>query len=520
MKEKEKNRQKRKNFKIALLSVDDIEVLGIRYLSSALRQKGFETRLVFLPPIDNNYSKPFTEDVIKQVLNEVKNAELVGITCVAMNRNKAIQIIKEIKNAMPEKPVIWGGVYATTSPQECIKHAGIVCIGEGEEAFAELVEKMNEKKAFTKTRNMWFRKNGKIIKNPVRPPVCVLDSLPFPDYDIKEQLVLENHKLVQLEERHFCGKLNVHTARGCPHKCTYCGSNFFRQLYAGLGPIIRKRSAKGIIQELNHSIERLPNTKLIWFTDDVFFVRSIEELKEFAKEYKKEIKIPFQCYVSPLTINEEKLKILLDAGLCKVEMGIQTGSERLNKEVYDRNIPNSAVLNAAKILNKYAERMELPNYQIINSSPFETEQDKLETIRLLQELPKPYIHQSFNMAFFPGTELYNRALNEGIIGKDDFASSDMDYGSQKEVIKHINLKKKNKYLNYLTWIMSGVVTKRKYGTVPSIMVPVLTSKPMMKIGPHLTFVFPMLYSIFEKTVKLKRTLGLKEIRQAKTKDLK
>ncbi|NTV29936.1 MAG: hypothetical protein HGA80_07650 [Candidatus Omnitrophica bacterium] len=78
------------------------------------------------------------------------------------------------------------------------------------------------------------------------------------------------------------------------------------------------------------------------------------------------------CWVTPVTLTEEKLNVLLSAGLGKVLMGIQADSVRILKGLYGRNISNEGVVRAARTLAKYRDRMEPPSYDIIFCNPMES----------------------------------------------------------------------------------------------------------------------------------------------------
>ena len=147
--------------------------------------------------------------------------------------------------------------------------------------------------------------------------------------------------------------------------------------------------------------------------DDDFCAAPKEFILEFSKEYKKQINFPFKCNVSPNSISPEKIQALVNAGLVSVEMGIQTASPRVNKEIYKRNISNEKVLHAAEILNKHTHIKTY--YDFIFDNPLETVEDKIMTARFLAELPKPFGLSSFSLTLFPGTELHKEFKQKNMI---------------------------------------------------------------------------------------------------------
>jgi len=498
--------------KITIISTgDNIFVHGIRSISSYLKEHGYNTRLIFLGKDIRNYS----QKALIELENLVSDSDIIGISCTSYTSDKAIQVIDHIKNNL-EIPIVWGGIHATFNPEECLKYADFVCIGEGEEAMLELVEKLEKKEDLTNIKNIWAKKSGKIYKNDVRPLFQNLDNLPFDDYDLEDQWILDGNKIVKLSERHFADKFNkigitklkfafktsrfllLHTSRGCPHQCSFCCNYNLRKLYHNKGNYIRKRSIKHVIKQLQELKQKFPDTDFIWFTDDSFFIRSVEELKLFSKEYKEKIGIRFMVYVDPVTFSEEKLKILLDAGLKRIEMGVQTGSEEVNKNIYNRNIKNEQIMKIAKILNKYKHRMSPPEYQIIIANPYETEEDILATIKLLQELPKPFYLQAFAMVFFPGTALYHRAKNDGMIKSKVDTCYNVHYVSYTKNLTIKSKKLNNLYLNLLLIWMDGTATNLTYGYLTKRLLNLLVHRKVINFFNKFEFLTKILIKITPK----------------------
>jgi len=97
-------------------------------------------------------------------------------------------------------------------------------------------------------------------------------------------------------------------------------------------------------------------------------------------------------------------------------VGIQTGSDRINT-IYNRGIRNADVLEAAALINSHAGRLH-PIYDVIVDNPYETTADRIDTVKLLMHLKKPFTIQVFSLTMFPGTELHERASQDGLI-KDE-----------------------------------------------------------------------------------------------------
>ncbi|MBS1111761.1 MAG: Radical domain protein, partial [Nitrospirae bacterium] len=112
-----------------------------------------------------------------------------------------------------------------------------------------------------------------------------------------------------------------------------------------------------------------------------------------------------------------KLFTLKDAGLSVVIMGIQSGSDRVNFDIYNRQIKFRSVKKAAELIS---EVKALPYYEMIVDNPYETEDDMIETINSMSRLRKPYTISLAHLTFFPGTPLTEKALNDKIVDPEAY----------------------------------------------------------------------------------------------------
>ena len=191
------------------------------------------------------------------------------------------------------------------------------------------------------------------------------------------------------------------SSRGCPFSCSYCCNSFLSKLYETKR--IRRRSPHNVIAELRSEVGKFPELILINIHDDCFLAHSREWHQEFVKDYKKWINRPFIVRSTPLHLTEEKIKILKEAGLAWVTMGLQSGSERINREVYCRNVPNEKFIDATRLAKQYGVS---GYYDVILDNPFEEERDVVETLTVLGKIPKPFQLQLFTLTFYQGTDLY------------------------------------------------------------------------------------------------------------------
>ncbi len=465
--------------KISLISTSTFpNDQGLRTLSACLEKEGHEVLLIFLPLVED-YTRKYASRELSQVWEKAKNSRLVGIGSLESTTGRAKQLIDLFQKK--GIPVVWGGPHTTFFPEKCFKLGDIIAVGEAEEAIVELANKMEKGEDITNIKNFWIRKNDKEYKNPVRSPPNNLDVLAMPDFDIEDQWILERGKLIPFEERHLAGMLFFQTERGCPQACSYCTNNILRALYEDKADLLRTHSVDYVITFLKKIKKKFSSIKTIDIRDETITVRKIEWLRDFSKRYKEEIGLRMKCLAEPATmsfgeVSDEKIRLLVEAGLTDIIIGIQSGSDRLNKEVYNRFITAKHVLECAKILNKYKDKLRVM-YDVISCNPYETNEDIIATIRLLQKIPKPYFLSVNNLIFFEGTPLYKRALEDGYIKTYNDTASNLNYWDRW---KHIKLKKKNPYLNLVLNLMRGSCTDKRYGLIPAKLIDHLTRPDIVR----------------------------------------
>ena len=447
---------------------------GLRTISACLKRAKHEVKMIFLP-YSEDYSLVYTNEILEQLKVHAKGSSLIGINAMASTSKRAEQLINLFSGM--NIPVIWGGPHPTFFPEDCFKSCNLICIGEAEEAFIELSEKLEKNQDITGIKNLWIRRDGKEFKNPVRPAPKDLDVLAHPDYDIENHLILENNRLIPFEERHLGGMIFFQTQRGCPLACSYCTNHILRDLYKEHSSILRSHSVDYVIEELLGLKNRFKSIQVFDIRDETFLVRPLPWIKDFAERYKKEVNIRFKCLAEPASmsaegISEEKIKLLVDAGLTDIIIGIQSGSDNINFNVYKRFITSGQVLKCAEVINKFKDKLAVM-YDIMASNPYEEKEDVLASINLIKKLPKPFYLSVNNLIFFEGTPLYERAVKDNIIKNGKDSASDLNYWDRW---KHIKLKKKNAYLNLILNLMRGKVTERKYGLIPSGMLGALTTE--------------------------------------------
>jgi len=391
----------------------DLDVLGIKYLHQYLLDRGEASRLLFMPELRRR-----REDVLRGAAAFARawKPDLVAVSLMSLEYADATDATRALRDALPGVPVVWGGIHATSDPTSCLtgNRADFVCVGEGERTMLDLARAARSGRDFRSIPNLGWVEDGRYTQNPVYPLIRDLDELPLLRRIAPESYLALPEGVRPLEEKLFrrwarhAGKNYITIAsRGCPYGCAYCCNNRYRKLYEDWN--VRRRSVDHIIRELEQALADFPGVEYVNFHDDCFLACPIEYLREFCGEYKKRVNRPLIAKSTPTYVTEERLTLLKDAGLSWISLGLQSGSERVCQEVYNRRSLPKHFLEAARMIHRFGIA---PFYDVILDNPFESEAEQLETVRTLIETPKPYYPEIFSLVFYEGTALRERAEKE------------------------------------------------------------------------------------------------------------
>ena len=199
------------------------------------------------------------------------------------------------------------------------------------------------------------------------------------------------------------------------------------KVYKGKGTWVRKRSNENVIAEIERARESFPTIEAVNIVDDLFFLRSEADIDDFARQYQERVNLPLELDAFPNTITEQKVASLSRVPISLISMGIQSGSADTLKRLYARPTSLEKIVEGINIFHDRRIRAE---YHYIVSNPYEPDANLIETMRFAATHHKgPAIVRVFPLMFYPGTPLYDRAREDGLIGqRDEYAYSYMYTG--------------------------------------------------------------------------------------------
>lgn len=335
-----------------------------------------------------------------EVVMRKTNPKIVGITASIINMSCAFNIAKIVKKVDPNAIVVLGGPAATTIPDYILgnEHVDYLVYGEGEETMAELTEHIfnntTSPEALKRVRGIIFRYGGEIMKMPPRTLIPDINELPFPDRESMFDLD-ENNQI-----RNVYSNGDILTSRGCPYLCKFCAAY---TIWGTRTP--RTRSVENIMQEVEHIVTTYGQKSFI-FWDDLFTANK-KRVIEFCEELlKKDLNITWVCLARLNTLDREMLDIMKKAGCIQIQVGIESGSERILKFI-GKNLAISVINEKTQIINDAA--MNWLAFFIIGF-PTETKEEIEQTLNYIKKI-KPCAVGISIFSPYPGTEFFT-FLNE------------------------------------------------------------------------------------------------------------
>lgn len=390
------------------------ENIGIEYLSSFLKSKGHRVSLLFDPAtfsgdyIVNNKVLSTIFSIDKKILEKISelNPDLIGFSSFTGNYRWCLNLAQKIKEIY-SIPIVFGGVHTTALPEVVLTNNFVdyVIIGEAEFAFLDLIKHLENganQKELLNISNICFKYEDRIQINSPRPYINDLDTVPFPDK------MLFYEKIPLLEKKYF-----AITSRGCLFKCTYCSNSMYHNLYQENRRHLRRRSPENVIDELM-LVKKKGISKLVIFADDVF-TQDQKWLEDFVGIYRSKVGLPFYCCAHPSHITREKVLLLKEGGCYLVGMGIQSGSERVRKQIFHRLGTNEQIIESIEQLKAVGIQVSVDN---IFGAPTENEDDLKESLKLYNRIKADNIW-TFWLTYYPKTDIINLAIDHKILTDDD-----------------------------------------------------------------------------------------------------
>ncbi len=371
--------------------------MGVAYLATYLDERTDHSVKI----IDPTFHKRHWESYIKKEIKDFK-PDVVGISIVSLFFGYARKIARQIKD-YHDVPIVVGGFQAMMAPEETMEteEFDVLCTGEGEYTLTEYLKALENKEDLRSVRGIWFRENGKIIKNENREYNSDLDALPIPNYELFDDI---DKYLYYLQRLYIIG------TRGCPYSCTFCAESILGKINPGKR--FRERNPRKYVAEIHYLYEKYRDRgmKLAHIYDAVFTFND-QWLNDWADEYKKRglnKELPYSSFLKADDHNasDEKLKILADTGCLQVRIGIESGDDDIRDNILNkRGSKDNEIMAIIDKCNKYG--FIVKTYSILGI-PGDTKESMRKTYNFCKT---PLVHVPL---FFSYTPLPNTPLAQKV----------------------------------------------------------------------------------------------------------
>ena len=388
---------------------DDAAVvpIGLYYLAAQLLDQGFGAGILNLAALASpggEDNRPARTDIRTEETAEKQDAamaafeaaltrekpDVIGFSVTNPSRFSAMACAARAKVLVPGTTVVFGGPAPTFMAAhlfEACPELDVAVRGEGEASFPALVQALASGKTdLSAIKGLVFRIDAELVDTGLPDPIEDLDRLARPSTYFTFQ--------------------HLSMSRGCPGRCTFCGSPRFWG-----NTQIRRHSADWFFEEIRtlHS----KGVSHFFISDDTFTQDRESVLRLCERIQTNGLDITWNAISRVDYVDGELLTAMRRAGCIQISYGVESGAPAIRK-ILGKPVADEACIKAFELTRS---RGIMPRAYFIYGSPGETPETIGRSISLMKRL-KPLSTVFYMLVVFPGTRLYTRALDKGLVSDD------------------------------------------------------------------------------------------------------
>ena len=378
--------------------------LGALYVLSYLEKHSKGHELFFKDCVAERIKQKDLAGVINQIQPDV-----VGITSFTIALLDVCYAARTIRKIVPRAHLCLGGHHPIAFPFQAAKlqEFDSIVVGEGEQAFLELVTALEQKRDITQIRGVYTSESiekwrgstfhDKVFFSHVMVPPAYMDDI--------DSLPIPNRAFIRnIDYKSIVGVTNklatIITSRGCPYKCTFCDVPYKQY---------RKRSISKVVDEVETCLQM--GYKEIHFYDDLFNITP-ERVIDFCDEIeKRKLKFPWDFRGRVNTVTRESLARAKQAGCRLISFGVETGSDAGLK-----SLKKGITIRRIKEVFQWCRELTIKTIaDFMIGLPFEKSKDDVrKNLDFLLELDPDY-PQIAILCLYPNTEIFQQAVDKGLV---------------------------------------------------------------------------------------------------------
>jgi anaerobic magnesium-protoporphyrin IX monomethyl ester cyclase len=329
--------------------------------------------------------------------------DVIGFSTFLHSLRDLRRSIASAAQACPEARIFLGGANALHYALEMAGYEGVdgVVVGDGEECFREIVERVAAGKGLEGVAGLVHREGEAILRNPPRPPERNLDRYPI----IDRRLVPYRRCYSALAPSpRFT---TVVTSRGCPYGCRFCITGEKRY---------RARSVESVMEELRECVAL--GIDSFMFHDELFNMNPERTLRLVeAMEVEHAGRISWSARVRPDNVDAAMARAMRRSGCYLLQLGIETGTDEGLKSIGKRTT-TAQVRSTVEACREAG--VETLGYFMVGL-PHESERRQIrDSVRFARDLRCDYLMFSV-FSPYPYSAFFDEGVERGLLSYEDWA---------------------------------------------------------------------------------------------------
>lgn len=345
--------------------------------------------------IDGMAEKLSEEDIINKII--VVNPDILALSATSSSAHFASDICGRIRRILPRTYILCFGQHAHYSPQSFLNkslHVDACVYGEPELTLVELIQQMPKSRAEKEKIKGIYYWDNELRNTAERPLVADLDQWPLPRYEIFKK---RDYRIVSINFPVFRNMKPgwILATRGCPYQCSICSPSIRRSF----GTQLRRISPKRAVDTFR-LLEDTLGVNTIYFGDDAFTL-DMEWAEAVCDELiRRKSRINWGMGTRVDRLSSGLIKKMKAAGLRSVALGVESGSERVLKDI-NKKITLQQINWA---ISEFTKNRISINVTAIVGHVDETPAELKETFSLLKR-SKVFFVQLHYLSPYPGTKV-------------------------------------------------------------------------------------------------------------------
>ncbi|MBI3853941.1 MAG: cobalamin B12-binding domain-containing protein [Verrucomicrobia bacterium] len=387
--------------------------IGLSYVATATRAAGHAVRFVDLmvsrnPEADLRRAlREFKPDVVGI---SVRNIDNVVAQRVAWHLDELDAILATVRANSPARIVLGGPAISILGPVALERlDADFAIVGEGEEAFPELLSALAGQREFEGISGLCYRDGARI------------KSIPPVHQETFGSSGMGDWVKWRAYERGG-GTWAIHTKRGCPLQCLYCNYPVME------GHRLRQRAAADVVDEIEHVLATI-GPRTFEFTDSTFNVPESHARGICEEVLRRKLRVNLSAVgINPLTLSEELFTLMKRAGFISLVITPDSASAAMLGNLR-KGFTVEQVRNTARWARESGIRC---TWFFLFGGPGETNATAEETVSFVEEhlnWKRFLTVMMTGVRILPGTDLARHAVATGYIAADRDLCEPMFYFS-------------------------------------------------------------------------------------------